>query len=216
MAWVANLLGWREILLTLILLVVIYMLWLIWRMRRIGRQSPPPSLQRDEPRVSLSEPSIFSETPMAQEPQDADDDDGEDVLLTYTRPRRRNPFSSPAASPTPAPVVESVDTDAATRQDIAQQAIMAGVEREVGQLRDEMDALRGAFAALRSDMEGLRDAFEQEVQNLHTVQNVSPLYSDAMQMALLGHDAITIAERCGISRAEAELVVALVKNKDKS
>ncbi|MDR1889780.1 MAG: DUF2802 domain-containing protein [Zoogloeaceae bacterium] len=211
-----NLLGWREILLTLILLIVLYMLWLIWRMRRIGRPSPSPSLRRDEPRVSLSEPSLFSETPMAQEPQD---DDDEEVLLTYphprTRPHRHNPFpSSAAATPAASPV--DTDADAAARQDFARQAIMAGVEREVGQLRDEMDALRGAFAALRSDMQALHDAFEQEVQNLHTAQNASPLYSDAMQMAMLGHDAITIAERCGISRAEAELVVALVKNKDRA
>ncbi|MDR3053977.1 MAG: DUF2802 domain-containing protein [Zoogloeaceae bacterium] len=206
-----NLLGWREILLTLILLIVIYMVWLVWRMRRIGRQTPTPRPRRDEPRVSLNEPSIFSERNTDDDSNDDDDDDGEDVLLTYASPRRRNPFSS-TSSESAVPPVET----ASSTQDIARQAIMAGVEREVGQLRDEMDALRGAFAALRGDVQALHDAFEQEVQNLHKVQNASPLYSDAMQMAILGHDAITIAERCGISRAEAELVVALMKNKDKS
>lgn len=220
-----TLLGWREILLTLILLIVIYMVWLVWRMRRIGRQTPPPPAQhrRDEPRVnpngSLNEPSIFSESQMAQEPkqgqqgQDDDDGDGEDAHLTYASLRRRNPFAVPPTEPAP----QSAETDAgAARQDLARQAIMTGVEREVGQLRDEMDALRGAFAALRGDMQALHDAFEQEVQTLHATRNASPLYNDAMQMAMLGHDAITIAERCGISRAEAELVVALVKNKDKA
>ncbi|GHT94882.1 hypothetical protein AGMMS49545_16880 [Betaproteobacteria bacterium] len=218
-----NLLGWREILLTLILLVVIYMVWLVWRMRRIGRQAPAPHPRRDEPRVSLNEPSIFSERQMREQGKEADDDDdnGEDEEekgerpLTYASLRRRNPFAVPGAEPVAKSAAKPEENDHA-RQDLARQAIMTGVEREVGQLRDEMDALRGAFASLRGDVEALRDAFEQEVQNLHKVQNASPLYSDAMQMAMLGHDAVTIAERCGISRAEAELVVALMNNKDQS
>jgi hypothetical protein len=98
--------------------------------------------------------------------------------------------------------------------DFAQQAFMEGVEREMEQLREEVDALRGALAALREEVTALRDDFQQETQAARAVQNASPLYGDAMQMAILGHDALTISERCGISRAEAELVVALVKNKD--
>ena len=43
---------------------------------------------------------------------------------------------------------------------------------------------------------------------------IAPQYSDAMQMALQHHDAATISQQCGISRAEAELVVALVRNRD--
>jgi hypothetical protein len=34
-----------------------------------------------------------------------------------------------------------------------------------------------------------------------------------MQMAIQGHDATTIAHRCGIARAEADLVVALARNR---
>lgn len=218
-----NLLGWREILLTLILLIVIYMVWLVWRMRRIGRQIPPPPAQhrRDEPRVSsnsLNEPSIFSERQMREQEKesDDDDDDGEDARLTYASLRRRNPFAIPTAEPVAKSAAKPEEKDDDARQDLARQAIMTGVAREVGQLRDELDALRGAFAALRDDVQALHDAFEQEVQILRATQNASPLYSDAMQMALLGHDAITISERCGISRAEAELVIALVKKKDKA
>jgi hypothetical protein len=43
-------------------------------------------------------------------------------------------------------------------------------------------------------------------------QTVSPIYGDAMQMAAAGYDPAMIAERCGIARAEAELVVALAKS----
>lgn len=93
------------------------------------------------------------------------------------------------------------------RSHLAQEAFMRGVEDELGQLRDEVDALRGELAALR-------DEIRQEVGHMRANQTVSPLYTDAMQMAQLGHDAATIAERCGIARAEAELVVALVKSQN--
>jgi len=33
-------------------------------------------------------------------------------------------------------------------------------------------------------------------------------------MAMQGHDAATISQQCGIARAESELVVALVRNRD--
>ena len=41
---------------------------------------------------------------------------------------------------------------------------------------------------------------------------MSPIYGDAMQLAVAGYDPALIAERCGIARAEAELVVALAKS----
>lgn len=104
--------------------------------------------------------------------------------------------------------------DGADSVRLAQEAFMAGVERELEQLREEMDALRGALAGLREDVAALSQTFEQEIHAHRAAQQASPLYSDAMQMALLGHDALTIAERCGIARAEAELVVALVRNKE--
>ena len=77
--------------------------------------------------------------------------------------------------------------------------------QEVAQLRDEVDAIRGELAALRQDL-------QQEVAHLHSAQAVSPVYGDAMQMAAAGYDPIMIADRCGIARAEAELVVALAKS----
>ncbi|MDR2365497.1 MAG: DUF2802 domain-containing protein [Zoogloeaceae bacterium] len=202
MALAANLLGWREILLTLILLIVAYMLWLIWRMRRIGRFAARARLEptRMEPRTPQFTESSDAETLPGS---DNDTKGGEDAAPIYERPRNRlSPNSSGALE---APNVS-----------FAQRAFMAGVEREMAQLREEMDALRGAFAALRSDSESLRDVFEQEVHKLQMAQNVAPLYNDAMQMALLGHDAVTIAERCGIARAEADLVVALIRRKERS
>lgn len=81
------------------------------------------------------------------------------------------------------------------------------LEQEVFQLRDEVDTLRGELAALRQDM-------QRELAHLQATQAVSPIYGDAMQMAVAGYDPAAIAERCGIARAEAELVVALAKSQE--
>ena len=80
-----------------------------------------------------------------------------------------------------------------------------GLTQEVAQLREEVDAIRGELAALRQEL-------QQEVAHLHSAQSVAPIYSDAMQMAQSGYDPVMIADRCGIARAEAELVVALAKS----
>lgn len=79
---------------------------------------------------------------------------------------------------------------------------------EVSRLRDELDAMRGELAALRQDM-------LQEMAHLRATQSVSPIYGDAMQMAAAGYEPAVIAERCGIARAEAELVVALAKSQER-
>lgn len=88
---------------------------------------------------------------------------------------------------------------------MAEHLLQAGFERELFQLRDEVDILRGELAALREDM-------LKELAHLRANQSVVPIYGDAMQMATAGYDAATIAERCGIARAEAELVVALAQS----
>lgn len=88
---------------------------------------------------------------------------------------------------------------------LADEMLRHGFEQELAQLRDEVDAIRGELAALRQDL-------QQEVAHLHSAQSVSPIYGDAMQMAVAGYDPAMIADRCGIARAEAELVVALAKS----
>lgn len=90
---------------------------------------------------------------------------------------------------------------------VADARYLEAVEREVAQLRDELTAVRGEFAALR-------DELRHQVAQVRASQSASPLYSDAMQMAARGCDAGQIAERCGLSRAEADLVVALAQKRD--
>ncbi len=77
-------------------------------------------------------------------------------------------------------------------------------ERQIGILRDEVAALRSELAAMRNEL-------WQQVERMKASQHISPIYGDAMQMATAGYDAGAIAERCGITRAEAELIAALGK-----
>ncbi|MFC5301666.1 DUF2802 domain-containing protein [Azospira restricta] len=90
---------------------------------------------------------------------------------------------------------------------------LAALDGEVLALRNELSALRGELASLREE---LRDEVARVNERVQAAQHVAPIYGDAMQMALAGHDAATIAERCGVARAEAELVVALIRNRDGS
>ncbi len=109
---------------------------------------------------------------------------------------------APAAVDEWPPLPASPD-DAALRPDLAQE-----VAQEVAQLREELDAIRGELAALREDM-------LHEMAHMRATQSVSPIYGDAMQMAAAGYEPALIAERCGIARAEAELVVALAKSQER-
>lgn len=91
--------------------------------------------------------------------------------------------------------------------EMAEGVLRHGLEQELEQLRDEVDILRGELAAMRQDM-------KHELTQMRASQTVSPVYGDAMQLALSGYSPEAIAERCGIARAEAELVVALAKSRE--
>jgi hypothetical protein len=142
------------------------------------------------------------------------------VLLRMFRLRNQ---SAPSARPEVAPALDEpeVATEPAfssasepensweqVAPGMAEEMLQQSLEQEVAQLRDEVDAIRGELAALREDM-------LQELAHLQASQAVSPIYGDAMQMAAAGYEPAMIAERCGIARAEAELVVALAKSQER-
>lgn len=146
------------------------------------------------------------------------------VYIVFLLLRMRGIGQSAAATPEPAPL-PPVETPAPSLEallaeppeprytpppapspvNMAERALHANLERELLQLREEVDAMRGELAALREDM-------TRELAHVRAGQTVAPIYGDAMQMAVAGYDAAMIAERCGIARAEAELVVALAKS----
>jgi hypothetical protein len=142
------------------------------------------------------------------------------MIIVIVRLRRPEPVERKVAAPVietppppppipePEPLLEPEASNAWERAAAAvpeEERLYRSLENEVFQLRDEVDAVRGELAALRSDM-------LHELAHMRASQTVSPIYGDAMQMAAAGYDPAMIAERCGIARAEAELVVALAKS----
>jgi len=62
---------------------------------------------------------------------------------------------------------------------------------------------------MRGEVAGLKDTIAQ----LKAARRVSPQYNEAMALAQRGMDKQNIADECGISIGEAELVLALSRNK---
>ncbi len=122
-------------------------------------------------------------------PAEPDAMDSDDAVELSAAARRQSAWEEPPAG-------------------MADELLRSALEREVAILRDDVDAMRGELAALRTDM-------QQEMAHLRATQSVSPIYGDAMQLAHAGYDPAAIAERCGIARAEAELVVALTKSQER-
>lgn len=81
-------------------------------------------------------------------------------------------------------------------------------------LRQEIDALRGEVAQQRDEMSALSrgiDALREQIESVSAAQGISPEYNEALVCARRGLDVEAIAERCGISVAEAELVRSMAE-----
>jgi hypothetical protein len=134
-----------------------------------------------------------------------------------------------AASPLPEPVAENDEASPATTHveasfpwneppdppepgEPAEAALL--VDNRLHAAEAEITTLRGEVAALSEELAELRDEVKRRVERVQASQHVAPIYGDAMQMAVAGYDAAAIAERCGVARAEAELVVALIRNRE--
>lgn len=97
--------------------------------------------------------------------------------------------SAAVEAPPPAPVI-----------DFSRELVRSNLEIEVQRLQREGATLREELARL-----------SEEVVRLKSTRSVSPIYNEAMSLAQRGLEATSIADRCGISMGEAELVAALAK-----
>jgi hypothetical protein len=95
-----------------------------------------------------------------------------------------------------APAFESALDNSAWRQEAD------ALRHEAGTLRQELDQQRQALAALSQTIDALRE----QIESVSAAQGISPEYNEALVCARRGLDVEAIAERCGISVAEAELV----------
>ncbi|MFB1031588.1 MAG: DUF2802 domain-containing protein, partial [Thauera sp.] len=86
------------------------------------------------------------------------------------------------------------------------------LERENSRLRQALQAQRDLVALQQSEIDRLVEditALREELDAQAASVASSPEYSEAMVLAAQGLNAEMIAERCGITLAEAELVLAL-------
>ncbi|TLD44657.1 MAG: hypothetical protein FAZ92_03076 [Accumulibacter sp.] len=187
--------GWREGLIAMIMLLVVYILVLFVRMRRLHESA-------------LATPSLAAQSAVAaytaiQQPESADPPPQAPVT-----PQRPADVVPPAAAvPDAAAHFDTGGTSFPWNEpppQIPGQELIDALQREVYQLRCEVDELRAEVLAAREDV-------RQAAKN--TAPSAPPLYNDAMQMAIQGHDATAIAHRCGLARAEADLIVALARNR---
>lgn len=180
--------GVREGVLGLIALVALYIIVVLSRMLLLRNKPAPPA--KDE--ISAVAPTL------APLPPQVEDDDVIPVLADTVEPL------APIAPEIPPVLANAWEAAAAS---VSEENVRQSLAQEMTQLRDEVDAIRGELAALRDDM-------QNELAHLRAAQSMSPIYGDAMQLAVAGYDPALIAERCGIARAEAELVVALAKSQE--
>lgn len=80
----------------------------------------------------------------------------------------------------------------------------------VAPLREEMADLRQQLGEVRAELAALRNASPQ------TKESTPTPYAQAIQLAKGGGQAGDVASRCGISRGEAELIVALYRKRETS
>lgn len=79
-------------------------------------------------------------------------------------------------------------------------------EQAFGRRLDDMDA---SLRALHEQAAGL----SAELSAVRRAPQSSGQYREAVEMAEQGMDAAHVAENCGISRAEADLIVALHRSR---
>ena len=187
-------LGWREALLAVVALLVIYILisfLRIGRLKNAAVQQPATTPHSASVAVAAYAAAKEEDMPPSVEPVvEVPAEPPESATAEESRPRERAfAWNEPP-------------------QKVADTLRMEALEQDVAQLRRELGGLRAEVQALREEQ-------WRELSWVQVAQNTSSFYSYAMQLALQGQESDDIARLCGISRAEADLVVALARNQDK-
>jgi len=218
-------LTWRDALLGLVAVLAVYVLVVFWRMRRLqaaaSQAAVVPAAQADAALAAYGEVAAVDTATNGK--RAAADKGGKSAAGAAGRQATAsNTGASAAPEVTPEPAFAWNEPPP---RELADQRDIEAHERELARLRAQSAALNERLATLdatlnsfraemRSEIAAMREELRRDMVEVNAVQHVSPLYGEAMQMAMQGADASAISERCGIARAEAELVVALTRNRD--
>lgn len=180
--------GLRELILSAIALLAVYVGYQLYRASR-------------PPRASASEPAV----PPAAVPADvlADAPESVDVVVADSDDEDEDEPGPLYDAGHPAPVGADAAPDAFQH------------ELEVRQLRRELEQQGSALAELRRELDAIREQLRARTDQAEVAvvpHGASPEYNEALVFARRGLDAETIAERCGITVAEAELVQSLARS----
>jgi len=173
--------GWREGILLLVGLAVLYLVVTVIRLLRVGKRSA------ESGKLPLTEPQVTENLPVPELTETIQtlpithSNEWNDVVdLDLLGDQGVENALSKAAPPV-----------GGFGEQLAEHLARSDLEREVRQLRKEVDAMRA------------------ELDELRTLRNISPHYAEALSLAQRGLTARDVADRMGISLAEAELVQAL-------
>lgn len=194
----------REALWSLALVLAAYAAFEFLRALRLPREVPA--------KAALVPASVAGAQAAAAAAVDEDDDD----FLAYAPlPSATVTPSVPGSAP-PQSMPDGRGADAASAAD-AEAARRFELELENSRLRQALQAQRDLVALQQSeidrlveDVSALRDELDAQASGVAS----SPEYSEAMVLAGQGLNAEMIAERCGITLAEAELVLAIGRNEE--
>ncbi len=172
----------RELILVVIVVLAGYVVFQLVRAMRINIEAEPEENRDATTAGRRSE----SEGAGAAQP---DEDDADDVVVFDPTARH----VAAAAAATGEPFQAALE--------------MRQLHQEIARLDGIAQAQHDRIGALEATIEALREQLDTTV----AVQGISPEYNEALVFARRGLDVDAIAERCGISVAEAELVRSLAQ-----
>lgn len=209
MEW--SLFGWRDVILLLVVAMAIYLVVMVLKLSRIRRPhtshvSPAVKSPKATPPGGMDlllEPHSSAQSPRAQEA--ALSAYAEAMAETAPPPER---YATP-----PTPTFEWDDVKELFGE--AQAAAPAAAEPRRGGFGEHL-ADHLARSDMEMEMQRMRDEMarmHREMEEMRASRRVSPQYAEAMELSQRGLTAQDVADRLGISLAEAELVQALARGR---
>lgn len=189
----------REIIWALIAALFAYVVYLVWRALKVG--SPDPGEV-----AAPFEPPAPTGAVGATEKATPENDDEVFVFEPVLRSQPQATMAQAASVERAPPAIGEGGAVSAQSADAFQ------LELEVRQLRRDIVQLRAELAEQRREVERLgteQRTLKDQMESTLASQGISPEYNEALVFARRGMDVGMIAERCGISVAEAELVHSL-------
>lgn len=217
-------LGWRDLILLLVVLAAVYLAFVLLKLIQVGRKGqhgvPPVHADDDlaEPVMAEPMPRMSAGAPAAQGALSGEPLGSASRGLSAYEEMAASAAPEPFAVP-PAPTFEWSEV----KELFGEEPASPPASSSGSSVPDKRSGGFGEHLSehlVRSDMEmeiqRMRDEMarmKQELEELRAARRVSPQYAEAMDLAQRGLSAQDMADRLGISLAEAELVHALSRGR---